>query len=293
MDKSEPMIKKEIDKTCFIITPVGDENSETRRFADGVIDACIIPVLSELNIIEEVPHRLVSSGSITKEIIDKLINCDLVIANLTKLNPNVMYELGIRHAARKPVVHICEEGTILPFDIAPERTLCYVNDMKGVEDFKPKLKEFIEAAMDGKTVNNPVYDAIQLKNIMQDVKQDEPLSYILHELNSIKKYLFSNTEREGTRQINLFNNKLRQNKINVSDYEFRLNIKNKEKNDVEEYYGKMFFKFMAANSMEVFSASFVYNEKKGELIINCNFHNDINDVAIKTAIDAFINKYED
>ena len=96
---------------CFIITPVGNENDEIRRHVDGIIDAVIIPVLKDYQI--DVPHRITNMGSITKQIIRSIYESDLVIANLTTANPNVMYEQAFRHAVGKPVITIAEEGTLL------------------------------------------------------------------------------------------------------------------------------------------------------------------------------------
>ena len=45
-----------------------------------------------------------------------ILNADLVVADFTDLNPNALYELGIRHSTLKPVIHIAKAGTALPFD---------------------------------------------------------------------------------------------------------------------------------------------------------------------------------
>ncbi|TKH90430.1 hypothetical protein FC691_31990, partial [Bacillus cereus] len=148
------------DKTCFIITPIGDDQSDIRRAADGVIDAVIIPSLIEMGFKDEnidVAHRMSNPGSINKQVITSVLDCDLAVANLTNLNPNVMYELAIRHAVRKPVIQICQKGTRLPFDITEERTIFYTNDMAGVIELNTTFKGMVTQAIDDEEPDNPIY----------------------------------------------------------------------------------------------------------------------------------------
>jgi len=50
---------------------------------------------------------------------------DLVIADLTYHNPNVFYELAVRHLNKKPVIHLIKKGEKIPFDINDRRTIFY------------------------------------------------------------------------------------------------------------------------------------------------------------------------
>jgi hypothetical protein len=56
---------------------------------------------------------IASPGSITDYIINQLIDADLMVANLTGPNPNVLYELAVRHAANKPIVTLAEHNTVM------------------------------------------------------------------------------------------------------------------------------------------------------------------------------------
>lgn len=187
--------KKE--KKCFVITAIGEENTEIRRHITGVINAAIRPVL-EKEYEVKVAHESCSIGSITNEVIVDIYESDLVIANLTGLNPNVMYELAIRHATRKPVIQIMEKNSAkLPFDITTERTIFYVNDFSGLLDLKEKLKNMVDT-IGNNDISNPIYDALKEyltdKSLIETVEKENVtqagiLERILYKLNRIDKVL--------------------------------------------------------------------------------------------------------
>lgn len=166
-------------KRCFVATPIGGPASDTRRATDGLVESVIKPVLRELDVEAFVPHEMDSPGSITMQVIDHLVKDELVIANLTDLNPNVMYELGIRHSARLPAVHVALYGTVLPFDLHEERTIFYTNDMYGAEELKPRLKDMVEAALDDTEPDNPVYRAINYRLLRESVLEGDRSELLL------------------------------------------------------------------------------------------------------------------
>jgi L-arabinose isomerase len=105
-------------RRCFVIGPIGKPGSEERRHADMLLNAVVKSVLES----DDFPYEVIRSdhvadpGMINDKVIHDILNAELVVADLTFLNANAFYELGIRHAATKPAIHIAQAGTRLPFD---------------------------------------------------------------------------------------------------------------------------------------------------------------------------------
>lgn len=179
-------------KECFIITPIGNASSEIRRKADGVINSVLKPILEEMNIKPIVPHESDIPGPIDDTIIKYILNCHLCIANLTGLNPNVMYELAVRHAANKPIVCIIEDGTQLPFDITTERVLFYTNDMQGVIELRNKLPNFIKNALNTTQLNPITHANSEFKIDIVKTSFEQTILDKMENLTSYIQYFSSN-----------------------------------------------------------------------------------------------------
>ena len=91
-------------KICFVIAPIDAEGSETRRRSDQVLNHIISPAAEECGYETIRADNISEPGIITSQIIQHLLEDSLVIADLTGRNPNVFYELAIRHAIKKSVV---------------------------------------------------------------------------------------------------------------------------------------------------------------------------------------------
>ena len=192
-------------KECFIITPIGSTDSEIFKKTEGLIKSVLAPVLKEFGFTPMPAHHIDSTGSINKQIIEKIVNSELVIANLTGINPNVMYELAIRHSFGKRVITVAELGTKLPFDIIDQRTIFYSDSMHGSEKFKPELtkaiRKCLEENLEVQNVSNPVFDAVkQIAEIKSLPFEDRnALMIILDKLNDINNFsrprnlIYSNT----------------------------------------------------------------------------------------------------
>lgn len=139
------------EKSVFFVTPIGSSDSLERKNSDRLLKWIIEPVCSELDLKVERADKLSSPGRITNQIAEKVVNSELVIADLTGLNPNVMYEVGVRHGKHMPIVQLTTYGTKLPFDILDIRTVFYKLDLDNVDSAKSELAKLAKEALEGKS----------------------------------------------------------------------------------------------------------------------------------------------
>jgi len=132
--------------------------------------------------------ELAEPGIITSQIVDRLVESDLVVADLTAHNPNVFYELAIRHAARKPVVQMIEKGWSIPFDVGQMRVIRIDHrDLRSAAAAKAELIQQIERAeKDQEKADNPVSAAMALRLLKtSDVPMDRQLGAVVEALQVV------------------------------------------------------------------------------------------------------------
>lgn len=191
---------------AFIVTPIGGSDSSTRRAADGLISSVLKPLLTELGFDVFVAHEISLTGSISRQVVEHILEDELVIANLSELNPNVMYELAVRHCTGKPVVAIAEAGTRLPFDIADERTVFYTNDMRGVFELTPALRKAIETSLSKDEPDNPVLRVRQNRALLDSLDQGDAKTILIERLDDIESLLRDIRSADGRRPKSDSNN---------------------------------------------------------------------------------------
>ncbi len=150
------------ENTCFYITPIGDEGSEHRKHSDLFLGSIVEPALEQFGLQVIRADAIDKPGVITRQIIDYLLRARLVIADLSYHNPNVFYELAIRHAARLPVVQIIRAADRIPFDLNQVRTVKI--DTSDIFSLVPKIDTYrseianqVRRALDNPdSVDNPI-----------------------------------------------------------------------------------------------------------------------------------------
>jgi hypothetical protein len=128
------------DGECFYITPIGDEGSEQRQHSDLFMGSFIEPATQEHGLRLVRADQIGEAGLITAQVIEHIAQSPLVIADLSFHNPNVFYELALRHAVRRPIVQVIRSADRVPFDLQPFRTI--VIDNSSIYTLVPKIDTY-------------------------------------------------------------------------------------------------------------------------------------------------------
>lgn len=142
-------------QTCFIVSPIGNKldpmgtdgrviyEDNIQMWAEVLEPACEIFGLKAVR-----ADRIAETGEITEQIFQYLRDADVVIADLSGANPNVMYELGLRHTRDKLTIQIGEYGR-LPFDVNTIRTIQFRRTEAGRIEARNSLTEALRSGLQG------------------------------------------------------------------------------------------------------------------------------------------------
>lgn len=183
-------------KVCFVAMGFG-KKMDYRNSKEVDLDIIYKNVIKELFSTELEEYELIRADEIrSSDIIDVsmytlLLKSDLVIADITTMNENAIYELGIRHALKpfSTIIMMQEsEKTVIPFDINHCRILTYKEigetlDEHEITEIKTLLKNFVKASEEQKP-DSPLYTYLpnitpptlldeEFLDLVQSVKENE------------------------------------------------------------------------------------------------------------------------
>ena len=153
---------------CFVLMPFGKKMDAAARVTnfDSVYAKIIAPAVerSGLEPIRADEEKI--GGTIHKPMFERLMLCHYAVADITGANPNVFYELGIRHAMRpRSTVIVFAEGTVLPFDIALVRGIAYKTDRTGepldAETTLAQIANQLQAARGNPHDDSPIFQLVE------------------------------------------------------------------------------------------------------------------------------------
>lgn len=141
--------------SVFVIGPIGSKfapygspERESYEAALEVFEKVILPACDRFGLSPVRADQIAATGEINEQIFRHLRDDDIVIADLSGANPNVMYELGLRHTRPKLTVQIGEFGQ-LPFDVTAVRTIQFSRSERGLIEARKELELALDIGLAG------------------------------------------------------------------------------------------------------------------------------------------------
>jgi hypothetical protein len=152
-------------KTCFVAMPIQTPSHLVATYGDDpdhfmhVLEELFVPAIEEAGM---TALRPISSGSevIHSDIIDALQSADLVLVDLSSLNPNVLFEFGVRTSLNKPACPIRDDQTPnIPFDAGSLNTPVYRSQLQAwiTKEEVPKLSKHLSTSLERSNGQNALW----------------------------------------------------------------------------------------------------------------------------------------
>lgn len=128
-------------ETCFVMMPFGN-------WFDKYYQDVYMPSIREAGFEPVRADELFSSGSVVEQIWEQIKKARVLLADLTERNANVFYELGLAHAARKPVVFTAPKADDVPFDLRHLRVIIYdIREPEWAAGLRKSVTDYLKTAM--------------------------------------------------------------------------------------------------------------------------------------------------
>jgi hypothetical protein len=188
---------------CFVIMPFGDpeKDPEEARKLENIYSQWIKPTIEGIELPEN-PSEIIHChradkeprpGEIITHVIENLVGADIVVADLSRKNPNVFYELGVRHTVANNTILIADSIDDIPFDLRGLRAISYKYDPEGMLRFKKDLENAVRSIITGpQKIDNPVRRFLYTREVEKIVAQPSLPGYdivrtILSEMANLRK----------------------------------------------------------------------------------------------------------
>lgn len=150
-------------KNCFVSMPLGTKQDARTGLTvdfDRVYAEIVAPAIEAAQLSIRSWRSASAGASMQKQALGDIMSSDILLADVTTANPNVMYELGVRHASnRGPTVLIGAAGGLSTFYVEFLQTIIYdpVEDLSRPEAFRSRLSEALRTAA-RRAEGSPLYE---------------------------------------------------------------------------------------------------------------------------------------
>jgi hypothetical protein len=136
IEESKSRSSKPSEPRAFVVMPFAPE------FGDVYILG-IREVAERLKFVVERADDIEHNQDIIEVVREKIRNCDVVIADITGRNPNVLYEVGYAHGVGKTTILIGRKGEDIPFDIKSINHIFY----ESIVELRDKLEKRVKCTV--------------------------------------------------------------------------------------------------------------------------------------------------
>lgn len=151
-EKNKIKVNKKL--KCFVIMPFGGkseyrfDSEEAESVYQNIIKISFKDTFKdEIEVFRQID--LSFTGSINEDIIQNIVEAEFAVVDITGLNPNVFFELGIRYSFRKnTTILLRQEGTQIPFDISNYKVITYKPYYDGFLHARSELTKYLERIKD-------------------------------------------------------------------------------------------------------------------------------------------------
>ncbi|MEO6380998.1 MAG: hypothetical protein ABIO35_03110 [Nitrobacter sp.] len=136
---NEPRVREFLD-TCFVMMPFGS-------WFDRYYQEIYVPAIREAGFEPVRADELFTTGSVVEQIWDQIEKSKVLLADLSDKNANVFYELGLAHAAGKPVVFTSSNVDDVPFDLRHLRVIIYdIREPEWAQRLRKSIADYLRNA---------------------------------------------------------------------------------------------------------------------------------------------------
>jgi O-acetyl-ADP-ribose deacetylase (regulator of RNase III) len=177
-------------KKCFVIMPFGKKKDVdgTEVDFDYVYHELIEKAVEELGVECDRCDEIIDTGSIHKKMFRGIFDAEVAVVDITSLNPNVFYELGVRHALHKHITLVIRRNSNLPipFNINGLNIVGYeIGTSDQIESYRKKIREHIENGLEKESPDSIVHEALDDLNVVKRPKSIKKTDYYMYEIAKV------------------------------------------------------------------------------------------------------------
>lgn len=174
-------------KKCFVIMPFGKRKDVdgTEVDFDHVHRELIEKAVEGLGVDCERCDEIIDTGSIHKKMFRGIFDADVAVVDITSLNPNVFYELGVRHALHPHVTLVIRKNSNLPppFNINGINVLGYdITDENRIEAGRKNIRDHIRNGLEKQSTDSIVHDALDDLKVERKSKPIKKTNFYSYEI---------------------------------------------------------------------------------------------------------------